>query len=299
MPALKDLNKLNTFVRVAERCSFTKAAHDLRVTPSVISKHISELEDTLGFSLLNRSTHGVALTEIGESFLANCLQMLGMLDTFVTSTRNIQAGPCGTLRVHATTGYARWILAPLMSAFVRRYPQIAVELSTGTLIQSQTEDDYDVILASKKPAVVGLISREIGSIQHAICASPEYFRAHGKPKKPQDLRQHNCLVNSLFAPKEWIFKSGSREIVVEVKGRYCSNSSAVLIQAALDGIGIVRVPRYTVRTELATGQLEAIFESITCSRGGIRAYYSKTKYLPAKTMAFVEFLQSAIAEREA
>ena len=91
--ALRDLNKLNAFVRVAERRSFTKAAADLRTTPSVISKHMKELEDALGFSLFNRSTHGIVLTDAGEGLFQNCLQMLAKLDDYVVETRNLQKGP--------------------------------------------------------------------------------------------------------------------------------------------------------------------------------------------------------------
>lgn len=264
MPTLRDLNKLNTFVRVAERRSFTKAARDLRTTPSVISKHMSELEDRLGFSLLNRSPHGVALTEAGKNLFGNCLEMLENLDDFVVETRNIQAGPYGSLRVYATTGYARLILAPLMSGFIRHHPQLRVDLITEEWSSNPVEDGCDVIVTSTKPVGPGLVGREIGPIPHVVCASPRYFRRHGIPSEPHELRDHNCLVNSSFAPREWLFKKGSRQIAVEVRGSFSSTSSAILTQVALDGIGIIRVPRYAVRAELARGKLKSIFEDVTC-----------------------------------
>jgi LysR family transcriptional regulator for bpeEF and oprC len=174
LPTLRDLNKLNTFVRVAERRSFTQAARDLRTTPSVVSKHMSELEDALGFSLLNRSPHGVALTEAGTHLLESCLQLLASLDEFVVETRNVQTGPFGSLRLHATTGYARWIIAPLIPDFLRRYPNIRVDLVTETLSR-EVETGSDVIVASSKPALPGLVEKDIGPIPHVVCASPKYF----------------------------------------------------------------------------------------------------------------------------
>lgn len=294
MPAIRDLNKLNTFVRVAERRSFTRAARDLRMTPSAVSKHVSELEKMLGFSLLSRSTHGLVLTEAGEGFFHNCLHMLEDLESFVVNTRNLETGPYGTLRIQAATGYARWILAPLMSSFILRFPELRVELVTESATQHPVEDGCDVIVASRKPVGPGLVGREIGAVQHVICASPDYFRRHGRPNRPADLCRHNCLVDSPFAPKEWLFKDGVREAAVEVKGRFCSNSAAILSRVALDGLGIVRVPRYAVRAELVDGRLESIFDDIVCSRERMRAYYSRTKYLPAKTTAFIEFLQSEL-----
>jgi len=293
LPTLRDLNKLNTFVRVAERRSFTHAARDLRTTPSVVSKHMSELEDALGFSLLNRSPHGVALTEAGTQLLESCLQLLANLDEFVVETRNVQTGPFGSLRLHATTGYARWIIAPLIPEFLQRYPHIRVDLVTESLPRDSIENGSDVIVASSKPAMPGLVEKDIGPIPHVICASPKYFRIHGKPNEPQDLREHNCLVDS-FSPRKWTFKKGGRETVVEVRGSLSSNSSAILTQAALDGVGIIKVPRYTVRTELSRGKLKSIFEDITHSGEHMRAYYSKTKYLPAKTLAFIDLLQTAM-----
>src|SRR3954451_14290300 len=99
---LRDLNKLNTFVRVAQRKSFTRAAAELRTTPSVVSKRMKELEESLGFSLLNRSTHGLVLTDAGEGLFQQCLDMLSRLDDYVTERRNAETGPFGTLRVQAT-----------------------------------------------------------------------------------------------------------------------------------------------------------------------------------------------------
>lgn len=293
LPTLRDLNKLNTFVRVAERRSFTQAARDLRTTPSVVSKHMSELEDKLGFSLLNRSPHGVALTDAGTHLLESCLELLANLDAFVVETRNIQTGPFGSLRLHATTGYARWIIAPLIPDFLKLYPNIRIDLVTESLPRDSFENGSDVIVASTKPAMPGLVEKDIGPIPHVVCSSPKYFKAHGKPNEPHDLREHNCLVDS-FSPRKWTFKKGSRETLVEVKGTLSSNSSAIIIQAALDGVGIIKVPRYTVRGELSSGKLKSIFEDITHSGERMRAYYSKTKYLPAKTLAFLDLLQTAM-----
>jgi DNA-binding transcriptional LysR family regulator len=252
---------------------------------------MSDLENALGFSLLNRSTHGVVLTEAGEGLFRSCIEMLANIDGYVVDMRNLQTGPYGALRIQATGGYARWILAPLMSEFIRRYPQLRVQLIAETM--NAVADGCDVIVTARKPEVPGLIGREIGGIPHIICASPAYFKSFGKPREPQQLREHNCLVNTFFAPKEWVFRKGAQELVVEVKGTFSSNSSAVLTRVALDGVGIVRVPRYAVRGELESGALEAIFEDITQSPERLRAYYSKTKHLPAKITDFIHFLQTS------
>jgi LysR family transcriptional regulator for bpeEF and oprC len=293
--ALRDLNKLNAFVRVAERRSFTKAAADLRTTPSVISKHMKELEDALGFSLFNRSTHGIMLTDAGEGLFQHCLQMLAKLDDYVVDTRNLQKGPYGTLRIQTTSEYAEYVLTPLLPEFVRRCPGLRIQLSVATDNSNFVEEGFDVIVTSKKPSLPGLIESDLGEIKHVVCASPKYLQRSGRPRKPQDLREHSCLVNALSTPKGWPFHSGSRQFLVEVKGALSSNSSAVLAQLALQGHGIARVPRYAVKARLANKTLHAIFEGMTLSPERVRAYFSKAKHLPAKTTDFIQFLQTSIA----
>jgi DNA-binding transcriptional LysR family regulator len=294
--ALRDLNKLNAFVRVAERRSFTKAAADLRTTPSVVSRHMKDLEIALGFSLFNRSTHGLVLTDAGEGLFQNALQMLATLDDYVVETRNLQKVPAGTLRVLATSDYAE-CLAPLVSQFIRRRPGVRVHLFAAPDNDDFGDEGFDVIIAGRKPAVPGLIDSDLGRVRHVICASPEYFKRAGRPKTPEDLRAHECLVH-LSAPKGWPFQNGARQYHVEVKGAFSANSSAVLIQMAAAGSGIVRVPRHAVKAQLADKTLQAIFEGVTHSPERMRVYFSKAKHLPAKTTDFVRFLRESIVRSD-
>jgi DNA-binding transcriptional LysR family regulator len=295
--ALRDLNKLNAFVRVAERRSFTKAAADLRTTPSVISKHMKELEDSLGFTLFNRSTHGIMLTDAGEGLFQNCLEMLAKLDDYVIAARNLQKGPYGTLRIQTTSDYAEYVLTPLLAKFARGRPGLRTQLFVAADGADLADEGLDVIIASKKPSLPGLTERDLGPVRHVICASPKYFQLFGRPKKPQDLRDHSCIVNLLSTTKGWPFRNGSRQLRVEVKGTLSANSAAALAQLALEGAGIIRVPHYAVRTRLANKALQAVFEGVTLSPERMHAYFSKAKRLPAKTTDFIDFLQNAIAIR--
>lgn len=291
---LRDLNKLNTFVRVAQRRSFTKAAAELRTTPSVISKRMKELEQSLGFSLLNRSTHGLALTDAGEGLFQQCLEMLGKLDDYVTETRNLETGPFGTLRVQATSGYARFILAPLTAKFVQKRPGVRVHLSVVPENFNSAEDTFDIVVSTQKPSLPGIVAHDLGAIRHVICASPDYFRRFGRPATPQDLQAHNCLADLYSGPRSWPFRNSSRPLLVEVKGSLSSNSNAVLIQMALDGCGIIRVPLHAVKTEIAGKRLDVIFKSVSLSPERTCAYYAKVKPLPAKTSDFIDFLETSL-----
>src|SRR5436305_103019 len=258
---LRDLNKLNTFVRVAQHQSFTKAAAELRTRPSVVSKRVKELEESLGFSVLTRSTHGLALTEAGDGLFQQCLEILAKLDSYITERRNIEIGPFGTLRIQATSDYSRFILAPLTAQFVEEHPGVRVHLSVGSENLVSAEDGFDIIVSSQKPSLPGIVAHDLGAIRHVICASPKYIRKFGRPKTPQDLREHNCLADLYSGPKSWPFRNSPRPLLVEVKGSLSSNSTAVLIRMALDGSGIIRVPRHSVQKEIADKKLDVLFKT--------------------------------------
>ena len=291
---LRDLNKLNTFVRVAQCQSFTKAAAELRTRPSVVSKRMKELEESLGFSVLNRSTHGLMLTEAGRGLFQQCLEILAKLDHYVTERRNIETGPFGTLRVQATSDYSRFILAPLTTKFVEQHPGVRVHLSVVPENLIAAEDGFDIIVSSHKPSLPGVVAHDLGAIRHVICGSPQYFRKFGRPKTPQDLREHNCLADLYSGPKNWPFRNSPRPLLVEVKGSLSSNSSAVLIRMALNGSGIIRVPLHAVQKEIADKKLDVIFKNVSLSPERMAAYCARVKRLPAKTADFISFLKTSL-----
>ncbi len=292
--ALRDLNKLNTFVRVAQCRSFTRAATELRTTPSVVSKRMKELEEALGFGLISRSTHGLVLTEAGEGLLRQCTGMLADLDDYITERRNIEIGPFGTLRVQATGDFARFVLAPLTIKFAHRRPGVRVHLSVAPESAILSDDAHDIIVSSQKPSLPGVVGHDLGAVRHVICASPAYFREFGRPKIPQDLREHNCLVNLYSGRMHWPFKNSPRPLLVEVKGSLSSNSNAVLIEMALHGCGIIRAPLHAVEAEITDGKLEAIFKNTSLSPERMCAYHVKAKRLPAKTTEFLKFLKASL-----
>jgi DNA-binding transcriptional LysR family regulator len=201
------------------------------------------------------------------------------------------------LRVQATSGYARSILAPLTTRFVRKRPGVRVHLSVVPENFMSAEDGFDVIVSSQKPSLPGMVARDLGAIRHVICGSPDYFRKFGRPQAPQDLQAHNCLADLYSGPKSWPFRNASRPLLVEVKGSLSSSSNAVLIQMALNGSGIIRVPLHAVKAEIAAKKLGVIFKNMSLSPERMCAYYAKVKPLPAKTSDFIAFLETSLRRR--
>lgn len=290
---MQDLNKLHTFVKVAARGSFTIAARELRVSPSAVSKQVQQLEKTLSVSLLNRSTRGVSLTEAGAAFFQRCQEALASLDDAVSQAQMLHAGSAGTLRVHVVAGFAQRELAPLIGEFMRANPQIVVEMSASTPAKSLVEAGADVVVSGKTMPDPGAVWRELGLVDYVVCAAPQYLARHGTPAKPEELRNHNCLLHTFFTPREWPFRSGSREKLVRVSGTFKSNNSEVLAQLALAGLGVARVPVYVVRDAMREGRLVSLFDGQPTSRQIMRVYYPSHDNLPEKTKLFLRFLEAS------
>jgi DNA-binding transcriptional LysR family regulator len=288
---MRELNKLQTFVRVVEHQSFTKAARELRVSSSVISKHIKDLEEALGFSVLKRSTRGVAPTEAGQSIFQSCATLFGEIDRVITDARNIETGPVGTLRVQCDPAYAEEVVVPLLPEFAAEYPNVRIELSAPPADGPSRQARYDVIIAQSPAAEPGMAGRRIAPVPHLICASPGYLRSRGTPKKPQDLRDHNCLVDTTVVQKEWQFTASGRKFLVEAKGNLFSNDPKILAAMAAQGLGIARLPFYIARPYIAQRKLTPLFERSAISRESMHAYHLRSERLPAKTEAFVALLQ--------
>jgi DNA-binding transcriptional LysR family regulator len=236
----------------------------------------------------------VALTDAGEKLFEQSAQALDDLHAAVTAARELQGAPQGVLRLHVVTGYAQWVLAPLLSRFMERYPTLQVDITTNTPALSLVKARADLVISGKTLPDPGVAYRDLGPVPYVVCASPDYFRAHGKPGRPEELANHNCLIHTVFAPKAWPFTVDGRDIVVRVRGTVSSSSSEVLLQAALKGIGIVRLADYTVAAELEAGRLETIFDGMTRTIHHMRAYFPAGRDLPAKTKAFLVFLEAEL-----
>jgi LysR family transcriptional regulator for bpeEF and oprC len=291
---LRDLNKLNTFFRVAERRSFTRAAQDLRTTPSVISKHVKDLEEALGFRLLNRSTHGVVLTEAGQGLLESFVQGLAGLDQYVADARAKQKGLHGTLRIQTIGEYARTFVAPVIARMVSDGPGLRVHHQSTPDLLGAIDATADVIVSSAKPNLPGYAELELDKVDYVICAAPDYLERHGVPLEPRALKDHNCIGDINAQSKEWPFKVGGHNSTIEVRGNVLTNSHDMARSVALSGAGVIRIPRTLVSEDLAAGRLVALLTDSAHASYFLYAYYSKAKDLPIKT---VKLLTELTAER--
>lgn len=291
-----DLNDIGIFVRVAERKSFTLAARDLKVSPSVVSKHVTDLERRLGVTLLVRSTRTVSLTEAGEEYFARCTKALAHLSEANSAVSSRFGQPSGTLRVSVSLGVPERLVVPLIPRFLQQHPELRFSLSVHVPPINLVAAGIDIVLGSGLLVDSSLDYRDLVPVRHVICAAPSFFKRHGKPAHPQDLVRFNCLTHSMFSSEEWVFEASPRDLAVKVSGNYESNYSDTLREAAIQGLGIVRIPANLVKDDIAAGRLTAIFADGLRTNQTVRALFPRVKNLPAKTQLFLGFLERHLGE---
>jgi LysR family transcriptional regulator for bpeEF and oprC len=290
---VKDLNSLRVFVQVAQLKSFKAAAASLGLTSSAVSKAITRLEAEVGVGLLQRTTRSVGLTEDGAVFFDNCRQILGEIERAESLLSRATAGPYGRLRVHATEGFGRRVVMPLLNRFLDEYPNLSVSAELSDRVVDIANEGFDVDIQIGEVADSRVVARKLGHVRFVTCASPAYLAARGVPRKPEDLARHNCLVYARMHTgrlREWWFQEDGRSYGKSVSGTLHANNSEALLVAAISGLGIVNVSHFIAREAIAAGKVKPILTRYAAPGPPVHAVYLKSQNLAPKVRAFVDFL---------
>jgi DNA-binding transcriptional LysR family regulator len=286
------LTSMLVFTKVAKAGSFASAAKELGLSRAMATKHVMQLENGLGIRLLNRTTRNLSLTEVGMVYLERCLQILDEMEEMEIAVTRLQTEPRGTLKVSATPFFGAYHLSPAIAAYTEVYPDVNVELVLQAGYVDLIEEGFDLAIHLDELRDSSLIARKLGTSQRVVCGSPGYFKKRGVPKTPEDLRKHNCLVNSILPPRDqWLFSNpGGDTTVVKVAGTMQSNVADALRIAALSGLGLVLLPTYMVGQDIRKNRLQAVLTDYVPSPLEIHAVYPHRKHLSAKVRTFVDFL---------
>ena len=290
---MENISDIVVFVRVVEKQSFTAAARDLILSPSAVSRHISHLEESLGVQLIKRSTRRLVLTDIGVDFYEQCARIIRDLEKArgMASAHNVEIK--GTLRVHATLGLGQRLVASAVREFLSHYPDINIDLVIGPHTVNVFEEGYDVVIRSAQINDNSLMTRELGPVQYSVCATPGFLTKFGMPSTPQDLKDFNCLVHSgQTKADEWRFESDGETFSVVVRGNLRTNNGVALYEAVKGGLGIARLPGYSVSDDLRSGQLVPLFQNLVGWGRSIKAFYPRTAHQPLRVRVFLDFLSS-------
>lgn len=295
METVKWLQGIWIFVKISETGSFSAAAKALGVSKSHVSKSIQTLEKELGLSLLSRSTKTVQLTSRGESFLKHCKLSLENLDEARRDILNSSETPRGKLRVTLAGNFGEDFVAPVAIAIAKKYPELEIELSFDNHIVDIIKEKFDVAIRFGHLKNSSLLAQKIASRREFICASPQYLKKVTIPKKPEDLTALNCLGEK----GSWAFNKKGKTFNVEVKGNLHSNNPRVLLRAALDGLGIVRLPGSYVHSDIKSGLLIPLLESYSNLPTDIWAITPSRKKMNLNADIFVRELKIAIEKNYA
>ena len=290
---MQDLNDMVTFARVVEAKSFTEAARRMRASKSRVSKAIAKLERSLGARLLNRSTRGLSLTEVGAAFYEHCRRIIDEAEQATQLVNQLHSVPRGVLKVTTSVAFGTLHIAPALPEFLARYPDLGVDMTITDRIVDLVEEGYDVAIRIVREPPLNFVARELAPMRRVVCATPEYFKKHGVPKTPLDLQQHNCLHYTHFSAQgEWHFTGPDGDISVPLSGTLRINDDEALSQAVLGGLGIALLPTFIIGTEVQTGRLQAVLSDYVPLERRIYAVFLQSIHLPAKVRAFIDFLRA-------
>lgn len=285
------LLSMEVFVATVESGSFTAAAHAFRITPAMVSKHISALESRLGATLLARTTRTQKLTEIGEKYYENCKRILGQIVDAEAGAEAMGSNPKGQLRVSASLWFGSLTLAPVVCDYLRLYPEVNVELSLTDRYVDIVEEGFDVAIRIGELKDSTLIARKLAMFEVAVCASPEYIAQRGLPRTPEDLLLHQCLGFT-----NWHSQGGWRLMQKQLGGkagpapRFESDNGQALRTAAVKGLGIIMMPKELLRVDIEAGRLVELLQPHVPPPRPIQAVYPKERQLAPKLTSFVNFL---------
>lgn len=295
---MEQLTAMLAFARVVETGSFSKAARDLGVSKSAVSKQISRLEDRLGVRLLNRTTRRHSLTEAGTSFYEGCQRMLAEADSAEAAVSHLASGPRGTLKVNAPMSFGVHHLGPALADFLVTYPELSVDMVLNDRLVDLVEEGFDVGLRIGKLADSSLIARRLAPCRHVLCAAPSYLSSRPAPVHPDDLKAHCCLHYSyLSVGQTWRFTGPEGTRKVTVVGRLRINNGDLLKDAAVEGLGIALLPSFIIGEELRAGRLVPVMVDWRPSLdSAIHAVYPASRNLSPKVRVFIDFLSARFGD---
>lgn len=289
------LLSMRVFERVVDEGGFAAAARALEMSAPVVTRLVADLEEHLGTRLLQRSTRSLSLTDAGQTYLARVRSILQDIDEADAVTRSQTDELEGLLRVHAPPVLASYVLAPMLSAFRRRYPKIELDIEVETMSELPFEA-FDITLMGVDDSFNGeVVARKVVEAEVILVAAPAYLQSRGTPQKPEDLSAHDCLRlrHSSSSPRLWrMWRQGQPENVLEVsvKPVIAANHTDTLLRAALDGAGITSVSMDIVAPFLTRGELVRVLSPWITGRLAMYAALPSRKFIPQRSRVFLDFL---------
>jgi len=297
--------EIGFFVTLSGSGSLSAAARDMGVTTAAVSKRLAQMETRIGVPLINRTTRRMSLTPEGEVFLEHARRILGEIDDLDELLTKAKGTPKGLLRVNATLGFGRIHVAPLISRYVARYPEVDVQLQLSASPPPLAGDEFDVCIRFGDPPDARVLAKRLAPNRRLLCASPKYLARTGHPKVPHDLTRHNCIGirqgDEAYGVWRLLARKGGklRSEAVKIRGNLTTNDGEIAVNWALDGHGILMRAEWDIERFLASGRLVQVLPQYHTPDADIYAVYPQRHQLSTRVRAFVEFVSEAFARFDA
>ena len=298
---METLSNLEAFVRSAECGSFSGAARRLALTPAAVSRSVAMLERNLGVRLFHRSTRKLSLTEAGESFLVSIADPLDQLQGAITALAGVGHEPVGTLKVSLAPSFGVAHMLPLLPGFLARYPLIRPEWHFENRVVDLVGEGYDVAIGGAFDLSPGVFARTLAPLHVVAVASPGYMEGRAAPRDPEGLAALDGIAMRVLRTgriRRWTMRDGAgREMAVALAETVVLSEPAAMREAACLGLGVALLAMPEVLPDLEDGRLIRLLPDWYADAGAISVYYASRRLLPAKTRAFIDWLDAAFRER--
>ena len=289
------MEDLEAFLAIVEKGSQAAAARHLGRSLQSVGRSLTALEQGMGVELVRRTTRWSNPTEVGLAFYHRVKPAFTEIKEARLETAGRRTEPSGLLRIGAPALFAPAYVAPSVCDFMRRYPRVEVELKASDRQVGLLEEGLDVAVRIRDLPDSELRARRLGSLRVAVFGAPAYFLEHGRPGHPDDLARHQCLLRTADGDTgAWAFRIGGRRRTIRVGGRFRTDSTASMHEAAAHGLGVGRAPFWQVRDLVDRGALEVVLEEFEAPRLPVHAVWPPTKILAAKTRLFVDILAARL-----
>jgi len=288
------LVELEAVLAVARHRGFRPAAVELGMSTSALSSAVAGLEARLGVRLFHRTTRSVSLTEAGEQFAARIGPAMSEIRSATEAATSRQQRPAGTLRINAALGAARMVFAPLVVEYLRRYPEMTIDIVTEGRLIDIVAEGYDAGLRPSELVPRDMIRVPIGSdMRMAVVATPDYFARRPEPESPSDLARHQCIRARLpnGAPYRWEFARRGETLHVDVPGNLVLDAPLLMLDAVRAGVGLAHLAEWYVAEDLATGRLVRVLQEWTPPFPGLALYYPAGRHMPAGLRVFIDLIR--------
>lgn len=291
------LRAISTFVRCAERGSFSKAALDLGMTPQAVSGQINQLEEFVQVRLFHRTTRKISLTEEGANFFEHCRAGVEAIEDGIRGLREATREAVGTVRLAMPYVISRGYIVPILSKFFEQYPRVSIELVVQNQNPDVVEQGVDLGIGSGPMPKGAIIARRLASAHLVLCASPSYLAEHGTPTSMEDLQSHRCVA--LRHPRTgkivpWTFKTNSGEVTLDIASTLTTNDTDTQRQAVLEGVGIGQLASFYVIPHVRAGRLKPLLLGYTAEPFNFYLYMLKRTRIPLRTRVLSDFLFDAL-----